>query len=544
MCLGVPESYPAIRWTVARGGGALPYLDSRISLGASNELVAENMLARQLPQRRSRHGASAAGRVRAVSGHAVKEQRGGDAHARLATIAERLGEVVGAPLAGELRQLSSGASRDTYRFATAARGELVAQLDRRGGKLGGGPPPQAALLQAAARAGVPVAEVVAHGAEDPVLGDSWIVVQALPGTTDPRRILAGEGVPAAGRLIDSIAAALAAVHRMPADEALAPAVSDSVSLLRDAHDRLGQPHPTFELAFRALADGPPPGRTTFVHGDFRIGNLMVAPAGVSGVLDWELAHLGDPLEDLGWLCVPAWRFGRPDRPAAGLGTREQLIDAYARHSGVEVDREALAWWELAGTLRWGVICVMQAFSHLAGAVRSIEHAVIGRRACEVEWDLLELLDPGDGGEHARVGESVRTHDPAAGADSARASTSLHDRPTALELIDAARSTLGDELLPAQEGRASFQLRVTLRALGMVERELRHGEEHRGLRASALASLGVADETELASAIRAGEWDGREAQLYAALRSLVHAKLSVANPGYVEQTKTAAPKEAP
>ena len=492
-----------------------------------------------------------------ASGHAVKEQRGGEARAPLATIAARLGEVAGEPLAGELRRLSSGASRDTYRFATAARGELVAQLDRRGGKLGGGPPPQAALLQAAARAGVPVAEVVAHGAGDPVLGDSWIVVQALPGTTDPRHILAGEGVPAASRLIDSIAAALAAVHRMPADEALAPAVSDSVGLLRDAHDRLGQPHPTFELAFRALADGPPPGRRTFVHGDFRIGNLMVAPAGVSGVLDWELAHLGDPLEDLGWLCVPAWRFGRPDRPAAGLGTREQLIDAYARHAGVEVDREALAWWELAGTLRWGVICVMQAFSHLSGAVRSIEHAVIGRRACEVEWDLLELLDPDGGGEHDRVGEhdrgggehdrmggSASTHEPAAEADFASASNSLHDRPTALELIDAARSTLGDELLPAQEGRASFELRVTLRALGMVERELRHGGAHRALRASALASLGAADEAELASAIRAGEWDGREAQLHAALRSLVRAKLSVANPHYVEQTKSAAPKEAP
>jgi hypothetical protein len=143
-----------------------------------------------------------------------------------------------------------------------------------------------------------------------------------------------------------------------------------------------------------------------------------------------------------------------------------------------------------------------------------------------------------------MGDSASTHEPAADADFASASSSLHDRPTALELIDAARSTLGDELLPAQEGRASFQLRVTLRALGMVERELRHGGAHRALRALALASLGAPDEAELASAIRAGEWDGREAQLHAALRSLVRAKLSVANPGYVEQTETAAPKEAP
>ena len=112
------------------------------------------------------------------------------------------------------------------------------------------------------------------------------------------------------------------------------------------------------------------------------------------MLDWELTHLGDPVEDLGWLCVPAWRFSRPDLPAAGLGTREQLLAAYARHAGRRVPIEELRRWELAGTLRWGVICVMQAFSHLSGARRSVEHAVIGRRACEVEWDLLELLDPG------------------------------------------------------------------------------------------------------------------------------------------------------
>ena len=129
-----------------------------------------------------------------------------------------------------------------------------------------------------------------------------------------------------------------------------------------------------------------------MHGDFRMGNLMVSERGVTGVLDWELAHLGDPVEDLGWMCVPAWRFSRPDRPAAGLGTRAELLTAYARHGGEVVHRDAHCW-ELAGTLRWGVVCVMQAFSHLSGAITSIEHAVIGRRTCEVEWDLLELLDP-------------------------------------------------------------------------------------------------------------------------------------------------------
>ena len=165
------------------------------------------------------------------------------------------------------------------------------------------------------------------------------------------------------------------------------------------------------------------------------------------MLDWELAHVGDPVEDLGWLCVPAWRFARPDRPAAGLGTREELLDAYERHAGVAVDPAALRWWELAGTLRWGVICVMQAFTHLSGATRSVEHAVIGRRACEVEWDLLELLGPApaDAGPESR----------AAGGPARREAPALHDRPTTLELLEAARGALGDDVLPQLEGRAGL-----------------------------------------------------------------------------------------
>ena len=129
---------------------------------------------------------------------------------------------------------------------------------------------------------------------------------------------------------------------------------DQLALLRQMHDQLGEPHPTFEFAFRALqADRPPAAPRTLVHGDFRIGNLMVGEDGVTGVLDWELAHVGEPVEDLGWLCVRAWRFMRPDRPAAGLGTREELLAAYEHHAAVEVDPAALRWWELAGTLRWG-----------------------------------------------------------------------------------------------------------------------------------------------------------------------------------------------
>jgi len=128
-----------------------------------------------------------------------------------------------------------------------------------------------------------------------------------------------------------------------------------------------------------------------VHGDFRLGNLMIGADGLRAVLDWELAHLGDPMEDLGWLCVKAWRFGSP-KPVAGVGDYRELIDAYAAESGLDVDPDVVHWWEVLGTLKWGIMCIMQAQSHLSGAARSHELAAIGRRVCENEHDLFLALE--------------------------------------------------------------------------------------------------------------------------------------------------------
>src|SRR4051794_30453687 len=250
---------------------------------------------------------------------------------------ERLPEVAGAPLTGEPHRLSGGASRETWSFEAGGRA-LIAQLQR----VAHDPPrpPQAPLLRAAAAAGVPVAGVVADGTDDPVLGAEWTILEALPGTADARTILDANDA----ALLDGIAAALAAVHRM---EASAPEIADPVADLRRVHEALGQEHPVFDAAFAALErDRVGGGPRGFVHGDFRMGNLLVDGTRLTAVLDWELAHTREQLSDLGWLCVRAWRFHRPDRPAAGLGTREELAAAYERHARVEVDRDALAWWEL------------------------------------------------------------------------------------------------------------------------------------------------------------------------------------------------------
>lgn len=152
-------------------------------------------------------------------------------------------------------------------------------------------------------------------------------------------------------------------------------------------------HPAFELAFRWLEDNcPKEAPSGLVHGDFRNGNFVVGPEGIRAVLDWELGHVGDGMEDLGWLCVRAWRFGKHENPVGGFGQREDLFAGYEDAGGRKVDPGDVHFWEVLGTLKWGIICMFQAYKHLSGLIDSFEHMAIGRRACENELDLLTLIE--------------------------------------------------------------------------------------------------------------------------------------------------------
>ncbi|MCK2219242.1 phosphotransferase family protein [Actinomadura sp. ATCC 31491] len=299
-------------------------------------------------------------------------------------------------------RLPGGASRETWALDVVTPGgrrhELVLRLDSPGGagEAGATLAAEARLMRAAAEAGVPVPRVVA--ADDTPGGDvPFVLMERVAGETIPRKILRDDAYAAARPLLAAqCGRALAAIHRMPLaalpPEAAAGAAEDPLRRWRDVLDLLGEPHPVFELALRRLAGSrpPAPGRPAVVHGDFRNGNLIVGPEGVRAVLDWELAHAGDPLEDLGWLCAKAWRFGSP-LPVGGFGGYDELINAYEEAGGTKVDRGALRWWETFGVLKWGVICVMQTMRHLRGGARSVELAAIGRRVCETEWDLLRML---------------------------------------------------------------------------------------------------------------------------------------------------------
>lgn len=442
---------------------------------------------------------------------------------------------VGAPVeVADLTRLSGGASRETWLFdATWAGGRhpLVLRRDPPGGGAPGGISRAAemALLEVAGRHGVAVPAVVCGTSDPAVMGAPGFVMARVAGEAIPRKLLRDDEFAAARpRIIGQAAAALARIHAVePGDvDVLRPAQSPAelVTGLRTILDVLGEPHPAFEVGIAWLLEHlPAPRPARLVHGDFRTGNLLVSAAGLEAVLDWELAHLGDPVEDLGWMCVRSWRFGVDDKPAGGFGTREELVAAYEAAGGEPVDPETLLFWEVYGTLRWGVISVAQAHTHLSGAVRSVELAAIGRRACEIEHDVLLLLS----GPLPAVSSDPEAVPGATG----------QDRPTLAEALDAVAGFLEDDVPDHLRGRPQFLAKVSARLLRILEREAHLGPAAAADDQAALAKLlGRPADASLAAltreavaAIRAGDIPLDAAM--DSLRGVVARKLAIANPAY-------------
>jgi aminoglycoside phosphotransferase (APT) family kinase protein len=301
-----------------------------------------------------------------------------------------LAAVLGVRQVADLTRLSGGASRETFRFVADGR-PLVLQRQRGGDIRNMGI--EADVLRAVYAAGVPVPELIASSNDVSDLGTAYMISVAVEGETIARKILRDpEFIAARRNLPGQLGRALAQLHQVDVATMPGLATQDQVSMYRAVLDSTGEPHPTFELAFKWLEDHrPAPCAPALVHGDFRMGNIIVGPEGLNAVLDWELAHIGDPMEDLGWLCVKAWRFGSP-KPVAGVGDYHQLLDAYSEATGQVVNPAVVRWWEVLGTLKWGIMCIGQANAHVSGAVRSHELAAIGRRVCENEHDLFLALE--------------------------------------------------------------------------------------------------------------------------------------------------------
>jgi aminoglycoside phosphotransferase (APT) family kinase protein len=314
---------------------------------------------------------------------------------RLAHVLEPL---LGTGAVEGLRRLSGGASRETWSFdlvtPDGTTHPLVLRRDPGEHTGVSERTTEYAVLKAAATAGVPVPAVRLLLRPADGLGRGF-VMERVAGETIARRILRDDEYTAARpRLAPQCGRVAARVHDI---DTTVPGltVQDAaiqIEQYRTVLDTFGEPHPAFELGLRALEqEVPPTPSPVFVHGDFRLGNFIVDRDGLRAVLDWELAHLGDPVEDLGWLCVKSWRFGNSDKIVGGFGSVPDLLTAYEAAGGRTVDVDVLRFWIILGTLKWGVICMSQAFTHLNGMVRSVELATLGRRVAEMEWDLLDLL---------------------------------------------------------------------------------------------------------------------------------------------------------
>jgi thiamine kinase-like enzyme len=241
---------------------------------------------------------------------------------------------------------------------------------------------------------------------------------------------------------------------------------------------LDTPQPMLDYCARWLLDHLPADyRMALVHGDFRNGNLLAAPDGVRAVLDWEMAHIGDPVRDLGWLSTHSWRFGVSDKPVGGFGDYADLLAGYEAAGGGRIDPAHLRFWEVFGSFCWAVCCMEMAAIYRSGRERNAERAAIGRRSSESQLDCANLILPG-----------------VAAFDELAPRQSRDELPALDELIGSVRDFLGDELLPATEGRLGFLTRVARNSLDIALRELQLGEAARAAELARLRALPNLDGT--------------------------------------------------
>ena len=364
----------------------------------------------------------------------------------------------------DLVRLTGGATMESWRFGFGSAlyvlrraPSLAMMADRPFGHAS-----EAAIIRAAHAAAVTAPEVIAVLAPEDGLG-SGFVMRALPGTPDPRAILAMDEP---GRLLAEAARNLARIHAIPKSDLPndVPTLdyAQGVANLREQFDAAGGDRPIIALGIRWLCDNlPDPVEPVLNHGDYRLGNLLADNSHLTGVLDWELAHFGDPHEDLAFGCMAVWRFARYDRPALGLGALADYFSAYEAESGRKVDPARFRFWTIYRTVWWALGCLKQAQLWRDGQDRMLERVVISRRTSEQELDLLLLLE-----EEAPEVERRRE--------------TPHYQPVPLFVPVLGEASAGEIATAISEwltsikyrieGHDRFQLAVAKNALGILARE--------------------------------------------------------------------------
>jgi aminoglycoside phosphotransferase (APT) family kinase protein len=305
--------------------------------------------------------------------------------------------LLGSPVELEqARLLAGGASKEAWAVDVTSRGDRLELLVRRAG---GGVihvdtlslEHEYRVIEAAFAAGVRVPRPVGYLGE--LGGREAFATERVEGETIGRRIVSRPELAEGRRAMQlGLAEELAKVH------SIAPAgvpflrASDVLERLEQELDLVGEPHPAIELGLQWLREHRPELLAPVVcHGDFRIGNVVVSERGLEYLLDWEFAHLGDPREDVAWPLVRAWRFGVDDLRLGGIGDVEPYLARYCELTGLAISLDELYWWEVLGNAKWAIGALTQSRRHLSGQERSVELAVLGRLAAEMEYELLDLL---------------------------------------------------------------------------------------------------------------------------------------------------------
>lgn len=431
-------------------------------------------------------------------------------------------------------RLSGGASQETYRLeVTTEQGtEVLAMRRAPGGEHVEATPGhpglavEALLMQSARAVGVPEPEI--HYVLEPQdeLGDGFImqwlegialgakVVRApeLDGVRDRLAFLCGEAL---GRIhsIDLHATGLEKHLDVMSPQAF-------IEQTWERYRAFDTAQPMIDYAGRWLQEHAPADFTpALVHNDFRNGNIMFSEQGIVAVLDWEVAHIGDPMRDLGWICTNSWRFGRSDLPVGGFGHYADLFAGYESVMGTPVDPERVRFWEVFGSFWWAIGCLGMAEHYRTGPDKTVERPAIGRRSSECQVDCVNLLIPGP----------VELVDPAVAESS--------DMPRVDELIVSVRDFLRQDVMQETTGRSHFLSRVAGNSLDIVLRELASGDTAREAELAGLRRLLGAEDTlqalrwQLTHGLRDGSIALESPGLAEHLRSTVVNQVAIDQPKY-------------
>lgn len=398
-------------------------------------------------------------------------------------------ELAGCQGVAAIERLSGGASMETYRVTLTARGSCPSVVCLRRGAGGVERPDtyavgldvEAKLITVAKAAGVPEPTVLYVLTPDDGVGVGFLMEWLDGETLGARIVRAAELDEVRSTLARQCGEHLARIHAIDLDvtglrhtlRTVSPTqyVEETWARYRD----FPTPQPMIDYAARWLTEHAPNDvDVTLVHNDFRNGNLMVSPTlGINAVLDWETAHIGDPMRDLGWLCTNSWRFGRRDLPVGGFGERADLFAGYEAVTGEAVDEHRVHYWEVFGSFWWAIGCLGMADHYRTGPDATVERPAIGRRSSECQLDCVLLLIDGPvellpGANGAPV--AGPQHD-APVARSAQSATAVGDMPRLDELLISVRDFLHADVMNATEGRLNFMSRVAGNSLDIVLREL-------------------------------------------------------------------------